>query len=84
MVHAFEPEQRYFTVLRRLAEFNPDYQVVANHVACGARTSNFAIAGVSHTEKSQCDAVCRDPSVVPSAVAEALRFEPNRAILRHD
>jgi FkbM family methyltransferase len=36
-VHAFEPVPHYFRFLRRMAELNPDYTVVANNKACGAR-----------------------------------------------
>jgi FkbM family methyltransferase len=34
-VHAFEPALQYFTFVRRLAELNPDYKLIANNVACG-------------------------------------------------
>jgi FkbM family methyltransferase len=36
-IHAFEPVAYYFRFLRRMAELNPDYTVVANNKACGAR-----------------------------------------------
>jgi FkbM family methyltransferase len=36
-VHAFEPVPHYFRFLRRMAELNPEYAVVANNQACGAR-----------------------------------------------
>lgn len=44
-VHAFEPVPHYFASVRRLAELNPGYRVIANQIACGARraTSTMAI-----------------------------------------
>jgi FkbM family methyltransferase len=40
-VHAFEPVPHYFAFVRRLAELNPEYRVIANNVACGARAGRF-------------------------------------------
>src|SRR5260370_4379769 len=46
-VHAFEPVPQYFAFVRRLAELNPGYRVIANQVACGARpgSSTMAVVG---------------------------------------
>ena len=46
-VHAFEPVPHYFTFVRRLAELNPGYRVIANQVACGARPGAFPMAVVA-------------------------------------
>jgi len=46
-VHAFEPVPQYFTFVRRLAELNPGYRIVANQVACGARPGAFTMAVVA-------------------------------------
>jgi FkbM family methyltransferase len=46
-VHAFEPVPQYFSFVRRLAEFNPGYQVIANQVACGAQPGAFTMAVVA-------------------------------------
>jgi FkbM family methyltransferase len=46
-VHAFEPVPQYFSLVRRLAEFNPDYRVIANQVACGAQSGAFTMAVVA-------------------------------------
>jgi len=46
-VHAFEPVPHYFTFVRRLAELNPDYRVIANQVACGARPGAFTMTIVA-------------------------------------
>jgi len=45
-VHAFEPVPEYFTFLLRLAELNPDYDMNANNVACGAREDRLQMAVV--------------------------------------
>jgi FkbM family methyltransferase len=45
-VHAFEPVPQYFSFVRRLAELNPGYRVVANNVACGASAGRFPMAVV--------------------------------------
>jgi FkbM family methyltransferase len=45
-VHAFEPVPHYFAFVRRLAELNPDYCVLANNVACGAQASRCPMAVV--------------------------------------
>jgi FkbM family methyltransferase len=45
-VHAFEPVPQYFTFIRRLAELNPDYRVIANQLACGARPGAFTMTVV--------------------------------------
>lgn len=42
-VHSFEPVPRYFENLRRLAELNPAYSIVANQSAAGAAPSRAAI-----------------------------------------
>jgi FkbM family methyltransferase len=34
-VHAFEPVPQYLKFVRRLAELNPSFRIVANNVACG-------------------------------------------------
>ena len=36
-VHAFEPVPTYFAFLRRIAELNPDFNMNANNIACGAQ-----------------------------------------------
>jgi FkbM family methyltransferase len=46
-VHAFEPVPQYFTFVRRLAELNPGYRIIANQVACGARPGAFTMAVVA-------------------------------------
>ncbi|MEH2501768.1 FkbM family methyltransferase [Bradyrhizobium sp. AZCC 1578] len=46
-VHAFEPVPQYFTFVRRLAELNPGYRIVANQVACGARLGALTMAVVA-------------------------------------
>jgi FkbM family methyltransferase len=46
-VHAFEPVPQYFNFVRRLAELNPDYRVVANQAACGAQPGASAMAVVA-------------------------------------
>jgi FkbM family methyltransferase len=45
-VHAFEPVPQYFTFVRRLAELNPGYRMVANQVACGASTGSVRMAAI--------------------------------------
>lgn len=45
-VHAFEPVPAYFACVRRLAEINPDYTMVANNVACGAVPARLAMTAV--------------------------------------
>ncbi|KRR06440.1 hypothetical protein CQ12_16550 [Bradyrhizobium jicamae] len=45
-VHAFEPVPQYFTFVRRLAELNSSYRIIANQVACGARSGTFTMAVV--------------------------------------
>ncbi len=45
-VHAFEPVPTYFAYLRRLAEINPGYTMIANNVACGAATARLAMTVV--------------------------------------
>jgi FkbM family methyltransferase len=45
-VHAFEPVPTYFTCVRRLAEINPGYTMVANNVACGAAPARLAMTVV--------------------------------------
>jgi FkbM family methyltransferase len=45
-VHAFEPVPHYFAFVRRLAELNPDYRVLANNVACGAQPGRCPMAVV--------------------------------------
>lgn len=37
-VHAFEPVREYCAFVQRLAELNPNFNVIANNVACGAAT----------------------------------------------
>jgi FkbM family methyltransferase len=46
-VHAFEPVPQYFAFVRRLAELNPDFHIIANHIACGARPESLTIAVVT-------------------------------------
>lgn len=46
-VHAFEPVPHYFAFVRRLAELNPDYRIVANRVGCGAAPGVFDMAVVA-------------------------------------
>ena len=45
-VHAFEPVPQYFSFVRRLAETNPAFRVVANNVACGAQPGVLPMAVV--------------------------------------
>jgi len=45
-VHAFEPVPQYFAFVRRLAELNPGYRVIANQIACGARPGRSTMAVV--------------------------------------
>jgi FkbM family methyltransferase len=45
-VHAFEPVPHYFTFVRRLAELNPDYRVIANNIACGSENGRCPMAVV--------------------------------------
>ena len=45
-VHAFEPVPQYFSFVRRLAELNPGYRIIANQVACGARPGALPMAVV--------------------------------------
>jgi FkbM family methyltransferase len=45
-VHAFEPVPQYFSMVRRLAELNPDYRIIANQIACGARSETLSMAVV--------------------------------------
>lgn len=45
-VHAFEPVPEYFAFVRRLAELNPRYRVVANNMACGARAGRLPMTVV--------------------------------------
>ena len=42
-IHSFEPVPRYFQRLRRLAELNPEYHIVANRCAAGATTGSAII-----------------------------------------
>jgi FkbM family methyltransferase len=50
-VHAFEPVPQYFAFVRRLAELNPGYRIIANQVACGARPGALPMAVVGpHAE----------------------------------
>jgi FkbM family methyltransferase len=46
-VHAFEPVPQYYTFVRRLAELNPGYRVVANQVACGPQAGNSMMSVVA-------------------------------------
>lgn len=46
-VHAFEPVPQYFAFIQRLAELNPDYQIIANQTACGALRGNSMMAVVA-------------------------------------
>jgi FkbM family methyltransferase len=46
-VHAFEPVPQYFSFVRRLAELNPGYRVIANQVACGAQPSSLTMTVVA-------------------------------------
>jgi FkbM family methyltransferase len=43
-VHAFEPVPQYFAIVRRLAELNPGYKIIANNVACGASAERRRMA----------------------------------------
>jgi FkbM family methyltransferase len=45
-VHAFEPVPQYFSMVRRLAELNPDYRIIANQIACGARSETLSMTVV--------------------------------------
>jgi len=45
-VHAFEPVPTYFAFLRRIAELNPDFNMNANNVACGAQPGRLPMAVV--------------------------------------
>jgi FkbM family methyltransferase len=45
-VHAFEPVPQYFAFVRRLAELNPDYRLIANQIACGAQPGSAVMAVV--------------------------------------
>ena len=45
-VHAFEPVPQYFSMVRRLADLNPDYRIIANQMACGARSETLSMAVV--------------------------------------
>jgi FkbM family methyltransferase len=45
-VHAFEPVPQYFGMVRRLAELNPDYRIIANQIACGARSETLSMTVV--------------------------------------
>jgi FkbM family methyltransferase len=45
-VHAFEPVPQYFAFIKRLAELNPDYRVIANQAACGAGRGTFKMAAI--------------------------------------
>jgi FkbM family methyltransferase len=45
-VHAFEPVPDYFAFLRRLAELNPDFNMNANNVACGAQPGRLPMTVV--------------------------------------
>ena len=45
-VHSFEPVPQYFAFVKRLAELNPKYRMVANQVACGARRGALNMAVV--------------------------------------
>ena len=45
-VHAFEPVPHYFAFVRRLAELNPQYRVVANQIACGGKPGVVSMAVV--------------------------------------
>ncbi len=47
-VHCFEPVPRYFQRLRRLAEINPGYTIVANQLAAGDGERTFTM----HTSKT--------------------------------
>jgi FkbM family methyltransferase len=46
-VHAFEPVPHYFSMVRRLAELNPDYRITANQIACGARSETLSMTVVA-------------------------------------
>ncbi|MBU6462985.1 MAG: FkbM family methyltransferase [Bradyrhizobium sp.] len=46
-VHAFEPVTQYFGFVRRLAELNRDYRIVANQLACGARAEALTMVVVT-------------------------------------
>jgi hypothetical protein len=45
-VHAFEPVPQYLVFVRRLAELNPGYRLIANQIACGAWSGNSTMAVV--------------------------------------
>jgi FkbM family methyltransferase len=45
-IHSFEPVPDYFFFLGRLAELNPDYNINASNVACGARADRLRMAVV--------------------------------------
>jgi FkbM family methyltransferase len=45
-VHAFEPVPHYFAFVKRLAELNPDFNVNANNVACGAKPDRLPMTTV--------------------------------------
>jgi FkbM family methyltransferase len=45
-VHAFEPVPHYFAFVNRLAELNPDFNVNANNVACGAQPDHLPMTTV--------------------------------------
>lgn len=51
-VHAFEPVAQYFNFVRRLAELNPDYRIVANEIACGAREEELTMTVVAPLAKN--------------------------------
>lgn len=51
-VHAFEPVPQFFHLVRRLAELNPDYRIVANEVACGARHETLTMTVVTPSAKN--------------------------------
>ncbi|MBO4228180.1 MULTISPECIES: FkbM family methyltransferase [Bradyrhizobium] len=46
-VHAFEPVPQYFRLIRRLAQLNPAYRILANQIACGARSERLSMAVVA-------------------------------------
>ena len=45
-VHAFEPVPQYFAFVRRLAELNPGFNLIANNVACGSASGRSCMAVV--------------------------------------
>jgi FkbM family methyltransferase len=81
-VHAFEPVSQYFRFARRLSQLNPDYRIIANEVACGAKdeTLTMSVVAPSATNFGNYDTNIGSSSLAPGFLDHAQELTETRDV----